>query len=675
MNIDKAFISFRIGAPLWMSEEGLRDLLVLFSDYPGLTDDLVFFLGGTHAAARLEFIEKQVSILPERMAMVRENGYGVGINILTTIGHHEENLPGSLSGDYCLMTNIDGMVCRGSLCPNDERVRAYVRRLYQMLAAADPDYIWIDDDVRLFGHMPITCGCFCNNCLEVFQDECGECYSRESLMRAFNEDSLPRKLQVRKQWLQHNRNTINRLCNLIEQTVHSVRPGLPIGFMTGERFFEGYDFDTWVETLAGPEKSEVLWRPGGGFYADGCLMEMVGKSHDIGRQIAYLPENVVRIQSEVENFPYQSLKKSGRVTALEAASHIAAGCTGAAFNVIGSNPMFAPAALLDEYRSILSETAAARPFYDLLARVLKRDAPVGLYTGWHKNMIATHNVTKDDWLSGDIEAMADSHAIEMLEIGLPAAYLPENAQVTLLSGDTPLAMSESQLDCVLSSGVYMDAEALTRLNEMGYAELTGFDVQGFVTDDGIETLSECLLNGPSAGSFRDCRQSFKWWLRPAAVLVPKDAKCAALAQLIDYGGNVLAKCCMGLYENRLGGRVCIAGYYPWTFLQSQTKSTQLKSVTRWLSRDRLIAYVSSFHKINLWTREMGNGVQAVVLMNCCLDTTEGLTLMLLTRATEVAVFDMCGEETRIGSSGYNGSYREFVLPPVPGWEMRLITTG
>ena len=53
----------------------------------------------------------------------------------------------------------------------------------------------------------------------------------------------------------------------------------------------------------------------------------------MGRQVSALPDWVVTIQSEIENFPYHRLKKSAHITALEAASHIAAGCTGAAFNV------------------------------------------------------------------------------------------------------------------------------------------------------------------------------------------------------------------------------------------------------------------------------------------------------------------------------------------------------
>ena len=91
--------------------------------------------------------------------------------------------------------------------------------------------------------MPIGYSCFCDNCLRIFKDESGVLYSRESLKKAMNNGTVEEKLKIREAWLQHNRNTISRLFSLIEKTVHSVDPSLPLGFMTGDRFFEGYDFD------------------------------------------------------------------------------------------------------------------------------------------------------------------------------------------------------------------------------------------------------------------------------------------------------------------------------------------------------------------------------------------------------------------------------------------------
>ncbi|MCK4591099.1 MAG: hypothetical protein KAT86_05040, partial [Candidatus Latescibacteria bacterium] len=114
---------------------------------------------------------------------------------------------------------------------------------------------------------------------------------------------------------------------------------------------------------------------------------------------------------------------------------------------------------------------------------------------------------------------------------------------------------------------------------------------------------------------------------------------------------------------------------PWMFLQNLSKSTQIKSVMRWLSKDRLAAYISSFHKINLWVREPEKGRFVLAVINACLDAAENITLSLCTDKKEISVFDMHCAETKIPSSETNNQYSNFILPVIPGWDMRLIVTG
>ena len=102
---------------------------------------------------------------------------------------------------------------------------------------------------------------------------------------------------------------------------------------------------------------------GGGFYEDSGTTGLAGKSHDIGRQVAMLPPRVRSIQSEIENFPYQRLKKAAHITVLEAASHMGAGCSGAAFNVLSGNDE-----PLDEFEPLVARILQMRPFYDLMAK-------------------------------------------------------------------------------------------------------------------------------------------------------------------------------------------------------------------------------------------------------------------------------------------------------------------
>ncbi len=653
--LEKASISFRIGVPQWMPEQRYLDLLALFEKYPGVTDDITFFTSATHPPLPVDEVARRCEVLAKRIRTAKERGYRAGINVLSTMGHHNENLPHSLAADYTRVTDVDGNVSQGSFCPNDPQFLQYVRDIYRLVAKADPDYIWIDDDVRLAGHMPVGETCFCDRCVELFSQETGVAYARASLKAALFTAPSPERLAARKAWLVHNRATIARLLVEIEKTVHKERPGMPLGFMSGERFYEGYDFDQWADTLAGSNASPVYWRPGGGFYEDSSTTGLVGKSHEIGRQVSLLPASMEIIQSEIENFPYHRLRKSAHVTVLEACSHMAAGCTGAAFNVLSGNDE-----PLDEFESMVAKIHQTRFFFDQAARHFGRSTPAGVYACW----------SKDAWAGADLGMLGQAPAV--WEIGLPAAYSDEGAAVTLLFAQNVPLMSDEQLRNVLAGGVYMDADTLNAVNQRGFDELTGMTVENIHAEDCIEELTDHELNRPFAGRQRDCRQSF--YHVPGYELALKDGCARSLARLVDYAGQVKAPVSMGLFENELGGRVVVCGYYPWSFLHNLSKTSQMKAVMRWLSRDRLPAYVASFHKANVWARPSGEGGLVIAVTNSSFDAADGLCLALRTDHKSIRVVNMAGDATVVDTATEDGPYRCFTLPPMAPWTMCLVVT-
>ena len=154
-----------------------------------------------------------------------------------------------------------------------------------------------------------------------------------------------------------------------------------------------------------------------------------------------------------------------------------------------------------------------------------------------------------------------------------------------------------------------------------------------------------------------------------------DPKVETLARLVDYGGKEVSPCSLAVYENKLGGRICVSGYYPWDHLHSLSKNSQMKAVMRWLSRDRLPAYVASYHKVNLWAREPSPGRIAIALLNASFDAADHLELAVATTADEALVYDMQGKGKVVRASQKDGPYRRFVLPSVEPWTMRLLVIG
>lgn len=674
MKARNASISFRISSELWMDEKRFQELLGMFEKYRGVTDEVAFFLetGPRPNPPEDTILQKYLSVLQERMSGVRNAALRPGINNLVTLGHGDNDFC-SRCGRCSSLTDISGGGGRGLCCPNDERMRACIRGYYETLAATSPDFIWIDDDVRLAGHGAVNFACFCDRCLALFAAEYGRSYTREALRKAFADGARDEKLAVRGAWLKHNRKVISRLLALIAEAAHRMRPATRLGFMTCDRFFEGYGFEDEAEALSKQGAFETAWRPGGGGYDDYNLRcGLLHKAHVIGRQVSLLPSCVTVIQAELENFPYEGLKKSAFATSAEAAWHITAGCTGAAFNVLPMNNE-----PIGDYEPMIQKLAALRPFYDLLVRELGRSGERGLYSGWNRNTAVGHNLSQKDWLSSscpdeNIYNFACNHVNEILDMGIPPAYSLSSASVTALSGNAVFTMEKKEILSVLSTGVYLDTPALSHLNEMGYGELTGFTLERSLSEFCREEMVRHPLNVESTG-VRRTATLFNVRPQPVGVFVPRFPSCEVLARCIDYpAGREIGACCLGLFENKSGGRICVAGYYPWDVLLYRQKMSQIKAIMRWLSHDSLPAYVESYHKIGLWARQPQEGKLAVVLINTSFDIAEDLVLMVHTEKREGTLIDMCCVSSRCRSSGGDGHYQRFLVRSLSPWSMVLL---
>jgi len=662
----RAKISLRVGTPFWREAEWRGSLLATLREYRDTIEEVALFTSATHPPLPLATIRdlaaEAAAILPEFRAL----GLTAGINHLATIGHHNENLAHSLNEPWGKLTNLHGVIEEGNYCPNDQDFRQYVHDSYVALAGAKPDFLWVDDDVRLQGHGKVDQACFCDRCLAIFSAESGRSWTREQLREEFSGGTPAERLAMRKQWLAHNRRTMRELLAHIRAAVDAVDPALPVGLMSGESYYSGFAYDEWARALAGAQGTPVMWRPGGGFYTDDWTGGLLGKAHSIGRQVAALPASVINIQSEIENFPYQRLKKAASTLALEVAAYIGAGCTGAALNCVG----FVDADPAEEYLPYFDAVRDCRAFLDRAAAAFGRSRAAGVWQALDRDEYATVRVD-GDWSSAP--GWHGPNALgEWAEIGLPLAYGREGAAMSVLGGDSCLAFSRDELRGLLAGGVLLDGPALQRLNAMGFTEETGFEVTGIREDDTIEQLTADPLNGPLAGAQRDCRQSFKWWSAPAYLLRPLAPAARVLAEGVDYGGTSHGAV-GGIYENPHGGRVAVCGYFPWRYLQTRAKSAQLKALCRWLSRESLPAYLGSYHKIALWARQDEDGRPALLLANVALDAAEHVRVLIRT-AGALTLTRMNSREETLPPVGEDGPYAIYAIPRLNAWQAALLTS-
>ena len=665
--VDRAKISLRVSTYLWMDTPRRADLLDMLRQYRDTIDEVAFFTGFTHPPLPLTVIRERAAILAEIIPQFRALGLSTGINHLATMGHLDENLPNSLNEPWQKLVDADGSVSPSCYCAADPGFQQYAADAYFALAQTRPDFIWVDDDVRMESHPGrIRFACFCDRCIADFSAKTGAPSNRESLRAGFSMSARPYRLRLRLQWLEHNRQYIADLLALIRKAVDRVSPQIQLGFMTAEIPYSGFGHASWAAALGGPQRTPVKWRPGGGFYTDRTPADLLGKAHLIGRETARLPGTITDIQSEHENFPYQRLHKSVTVFKAEIAAYIGAGCAGTALNCMGiSQDPF------EEYMPYFAGVRAGRKFYGAAVATFGRSPCEGVWPAWTADHFALLN-PDGDWLSAPGWGADLNSFIELSELGIPMAYARGSASITLLSGDTCLEFSEDELQKVLAGGVLMDGPALARLNAMGHGELTGFTVAAKQERDTIERLSPDAINGAFAGWHRDCRPSF--WLETTHLLAPSASGARPLSEIIDFTPSVLG-IGSGAFENRLGGRVAVMGYYPWRALASLAKTSQLKALVRWLSRDSIPAYVDSYAKAAIWCRRDADGRPALMLLNASIDPAQDLAICIRNGPPSLSILYPDGRESRVPRSRDAGAYGCYVIDRIGPWEPVLLRQG
>lgn len=657
-------ISLRIHAQHWQNPVLFEELLSMLKEYRDTISEVAFFTASTHPPLPLSKIREEAEMLGNKMLpAVREIGLNAGINHLATLGHLDENPENSLNEPWQHLVDISGAVSPSCYCAADPRVQEYIEQCYASLASANPSFIWIDDDVRLESHpKAIRYACFCPFCLERFFHESGHLWTREALHEAFNSGTRGERLHIRRQWQEHNGRYITRLLHNIRQAVDSVNPGIQLGLMTGETAYSTYSYDQRVTAMAGPNGVTVKWRPGGGFYTDDYPMAALDKAHSIGRQTASVPQSVTDVQYEHENFPYQILRKSKALFVGEMIAAIGAGCTGAALNIL--NMYDAPS----ECTPYLSKTEEAADFLITAASTFGRSPSSGIYIPYTVNHFSAMNLD-GAWEEAGGWSENFVRYNELAEIGLPMAYSAEGAAVTLLTQENCFEYSVDELRTILSSGVMMDTQTLERLHEIGLGDLCGFRVSGRKDLDSMERFTMHHLNGKFAGNHRDCRPSF--YPEPVYLIEPVKQGAEAISEVIDFSG-IVHGACGGVYENDLGGRTAVFGYFPWRMIQNTAKVSQLKEVTRWLSRNHLPAYTASYNRAAIWCRKDADGHPAFLVLNASTDAVDDITIAITGEQKPLQALYMNGIESILPPNTGIPGYAVYEVGHLDPWQAALI---
>ena len=658
----KLTLSWRIGLIQWETDEAFERLLGLLDEHREIVDEVALFETVTHHLyIPLEDYARRMELATKRLDAFRRAGVAsVGINVLCTIGHINEAWSYMPPLPFQAMVGHDGSVSTGSACPNTPEMRTYVRAKYELVARARPDFIWVDDDIRMHHH-GVAWGCFCPTCLALFAAQVGRPYSREELVEAFD---APEQQRVRERWVEQNIASLQSLLAECREAIRRTDEQIGIGLMTaGAEWstYSGQAFDRWFTAL-GATKA----RPGGGFYEDATPIAMLGKALSCGRQRAILPKGVPDVQYELENFPYQRLKKSATAVVNECSLALAYGLNGIAFNMLGMTPNF------ENSLPWMAALPAVRPKWEAWVDHTAGLPTAGLWPAWSSRLMARRTIRPgESWLGG-----SPRHNVSLPnvlgEIGLPlAADAPGCAVV--LCGRVAEAFSDDELGAMLAGGVLMDTIALDILTERGLEHLTGVRLAQRLDNGLMERFTDDPLNGPAACEFRDARIEF--WGDASGlgdVLEPTASGVRVLTTIEDYFNRPRGPG-MTAFENELGGRVVVTGYAPWIFLHSVGKRLQLQNVADWISRDAMPVRVEEAVRLVPVARLSADRRRgAVMLVNAGLDPIREATVHLRVPASRARLLTPGRLEADADLRHLDDGVGRLVLNDMEPWGLRAV---
>lgn len=614
-------LAWRIGLPMARDGAAFEELRELLRAHRSVVDEVAFFETiSHHLYLPLEYYIEVADVLKRRMATLRNDGIAsVGINVLTTIGHVNEGWDVFPPLPFQAMIGHNGVASKSCACPNTQELRRFVAAKYALMAKADPDFIWVDDDIRIQSH-GVEYPCFCPTCLALFAKTTGRKRNRLALVKALNS---PAGGKIRAAWTTQNARTLDSLLAHVEAAVHRVRPKIEMGLMTSGPLwnsYSGYDPGRWLKSL-----KACKVRPGGGFYSDERPIDMLNKALEIGRQCVSFPKRVHDNQYELENFPYGPMGKSHTAVIAECTLALAVGCNGIAFNALGA--LTGPKGdALQAKTPLLRSIANARPFWESLL-AYAADYPVGGYRpAWHPAVAARRVVRKgEDWFEGSY-LYEIGKANGLARLGLPLSPARSGGGV-ILSGRNAESFTDKELRAMLAGPVLMDAFALETLTARGLGSLTGVRLAGWQDNGVAERLTNDPLNAPMEGGIRDIRSEF-WGdvFMNSARLAPLSKSVRVLSVLETYLG-ARRDPCVTAYENKLGGRVVVFGHAPWRYLD--VKRAPILNAADWAMRGRLPLRIHEDMPVIPIVRLSPDRKRgAIVLLHAGLDDLEQVTVEL-----------------------------------------------
>ncbi|MBR1609770.1 MAG: hypothetical protein IJ678_09180, partial [Kiritimatiellae bacterium] len=236
MQSDVSLFQMRLRAPHTADSRSWASVFGALSGNRGACDEVWFSTGTFFPPVRWH--ADHAARLAGCAADLRRAGIAASLQFQATLGHGDSfgGSPEEMAGrTWRGFTGPGGVECAACNCPRQPAFLAYVRETARLYAAAvRPDWLWIDDDLRVNNHLPAVswheCGCWCEDCRRAFAEFSGsaEVPSAAALAAQVGSDAA-----VRDAWTRFSFGSVAAVARAIAGETHAVSPETRFGYQHG----------------------------------------------------------------------------------------------------------------------------------------------------------------------------------------------------------------------------------------------------------------------------------------------------------------------------------------------------------------------------------------------------------------------------------------------------------
>lgn len=557
-------------------------------------DEVMWFIESAaayHVFVDTDGVRARAEWLCRARKKLNRAGIAQSLNVLFVIGHGEYGY--NLADRFETMVGHDGRTSAEILCPLSPGWLAWIGQFFEALAETKPARLWVDDDFRYFGHGGVSMGCYCKRHLQEFARRMGvPSVSREELVAAILQPGTPHPW--RRSWLDLLHESLATAAATMRTAVHRVSPKTQLALMVTTPFIleiEGRDLPALLRDLSGPH-APVIRMPNCN-YAEKTFREFYLVDESLKRFRTMLPPDT-RKCTEIETIPYYIYNKSAAwlerqiewATVLDVPNHT--------LNLY--DRMTTPFADQPAYGRMLRELKPRLQAVASAAAQTPNFRGIRLFND-KRSSLRVHTTEGRQWT--ELLPHDSGWADVLRAFGFPVQFESDEA-VCAFTGES-LRFAEDRLDDIFRKGILLDLSALETLRDMGRENMAGVKIRKILDTradklHGYERLDDPAFGGGDGHRTAADASSIS---RRLGVLEP-----AAGARIISWieEGESRRNLFPGvvLYENDLGGRVCV---YPYEFIHranpdmyskgtciyfySEYRRQQLRGVVDWLARDRV----------------------------------------------------------------------------------------